>query len=67
MLAVGDRVRLVRPASGTAAGSEGTLLGWYSREVREALVDFSGSRRDLAAVGDRGPLKVPADAIEKVV
>lgn len=39
-----------------AAGSEGTLLGWYRTEELEALVRFGA--------GD--PVRVPADALEKV-
>jgi hypothetical protein len=52
----GDPVRLIEPAAGMAAGSEGRLLGWYLREVPEALVNF----------WDGGPLRVPADSIVKV-
>ena len=37
-------------------GSKGTLIGWYAREPRLALVDFPES----------GPLSVPADAIVEV-
>ncbi len=53
---VGDTVRLVQSASGMAAGSEGTLRGWFIRDEPEAVVDF----------WDGGPLRVPADAIEEV-
>jgi hypothetical protein len=55
VLKLGDTVRLIEPASGMATGSEGTLLGWYAREIRQALVRWAG-----------GPLGVPADTIEKV-
>ena len=48
-------VRLVTPAAGMAAGSEGKLIGWFARERREALVAF----------WDGGPLRVPAEAIER--
>ena len=53
---VGDIVRLVEPASGMAAESEGKLLGWFRGIPDEALVSF----------WDGGPLKVPADAIATV-
>jgi hypothetical protein len=46
----------IESASDMATGSEGTLLGWNARERRQALVQF----------WDGGPLRVPADAIEKV-
>ena len=36
--------------------SEGVLLGWYARELREALVNFWDGR----------PQRVPADAIVEV-
>jgi hypothetical protein len=48
-----DLVRLLHATAGLPSGSEGTLIGWYARQPRLALVDFP----------DSGPLKVPADAI----
>lgn len=50
-----DVVRLVVPAAGMKAGSEGVLIGWFAREEREAMVRF----------WDGGPLRVPVHAIEK--
>jgi len=50
-----DLVRLLAPAAGMAVGSEGRLIGWFAVERREALVAF----------WDGGPLRVPADAIER--
>lgn len=46
----------MRAEAGMAAGSEGRLLGWYALGARIALVDF----------WDGGPLRVPADALERV-
>jgi hypothetical protein len=43
----------VHTTAATPISSEGTLLGWYANEPREALVDF----------GDGAPLRVPAEAI----
>ena len=52
----GNLVRLLEAAAGMPLGSEGVLLGWYARDVREALVNF----------WDGGPQRVPADAIAEV-
>jgi hypothetical protein len=49
-----DLVRLLHATAGLPSGSKGTLIGWYARQPRLALVDFHD---------DSGPLTVPADAI----
>ena len=54
-LASGDLVRLTEHAAGMAAGSEGTLIGWYVGDRPTALVNF----------WDGGPLKVPVTSIAK--
>jgi hypothetical protein len=48
-----DLVRLSQATAGLPIGAEGTLIGWYVYEPREALVNFV----------DGGLLTVPADAI----
>ena len=53
--APGDLVQLVEHVAGMAAGSEGTLIGWYVGDNPTALVNF----------WDGGPIKVPVAAIVK--
>ena len=53
---VKDIVRLTREMFGKPSGSEGEVIGWYTKEDPEILVRLR----------DGGVLRVPVDAVELV-